>query len=350
MVGQVVVFRDVTEERQEKARSWFIAEASALLTSTLDFDKTLRTIAGLAVPRIADWCSIHALSKDGSLQRLVVAHRYSREIDLTLLEQCERQGSNAAGVVVRTGKSVFVPEVSEAQRSAAAESDEHFEILRSRGIQSYMVVPLRGERILGAVSFVTAGASRLDERDLQMAEELGRRAGAAMENARLYTEAQRARRAAEESAARASLIQEVTAALSEAPTPSIVAEVVTSLGTKAIGAAAAAVYEFTSSGEELVLVRSVGYPEELLNRYLRFPTTAKLPVVESAKTGRPLFFRKLEELEELDAFLSGARANADRPSLRGRRCPFRSKGEGSARSPSASTRRASSTKPSALSW
>src|SRR5687768_7870231 len=178
-----------------------------------------------------------------------------------------------------------------------------------------MVVPLRaGERVLGALSFVTAGGVRLDERDLHMAEELGRRAGTAMENARLYAEAQHARKAAEDSAARASLIQEVTAALSEAPTPSIVTEVVTSLGTRAIGASAAAVYEVTSSGEELILLRSMGYPEELLEGHHRCSMASNLPIIEAVRTGQPLFFRHREELDgahpelarKLAAFASSA--------------------------------------------
>jgi signal transduction histidine kinase len=299
VVGQVVVFRDVTEERQEEARRWFIAEASALLTSTLDFDKTLRAIAEIAVPRIADWCAIYALADDGSLQRLVVTHKDPSKIELARhLQQYRRP--NVTSEVVRTGKSIFVPEVSEAQLRRGAENDEHFEILRGIGMQSYMVVPLRaGERILGAIGFVTSGA-RLDERDLQMAEELGRRAGTAMENARLYAESQRARRAAEDNAARASLIQEVAAALSEAPTASIVTEVVTSLGTKAISASAAAVYEVSTSGEELILLRAMGYPEEILEGYRRISMSTNIPIVESFKTGRPLFFRQRDQLEGHD--------------------------------------------------
>ena len=298
VVGQVVVLRDVTEERQEEARRWFIAEVSSLLTSTLDFDKTLSAIAEFAVPRIADWCAIHALTDDGSLPELVIAHKDREKVELAQhLRQQPGPEPRSVTEVVRTGKSVFVPTVSEALLRGTVETDEHFESLRDLGIQSYLVVPLRaGERILGAISFAS-GSSSLDERDLHMAEELGRRAGTAMENARLYAEAQRARRAAEESAARASLIQQVTAALSEAPTPSIVAEVVTSLGRKAMGASAAAVYEATSSGEELILVRSMGYPDEILEGNRRFSMSTKLPIVESFKTGRPMFFRERDEFD-----------------------------------------------------
>jgi len=299
VVGQVVVFRDVTEERQDEARRGFIAEASALLTSTLDFEKTLTTIAELAVPRIADWCAIHAVTENGSLERLVVTHKDPDKVDLARrLQHYQRPGKGPAFEVVRTGKSILVVDVSEAQLRDVAGSAEHFQILWDLGLQSYTVVPLRaGDRILGAISFVTAEGARLDERDLHMAEELGRRAGTAIENARLYEEAQRARLTAESSAARASLIQEVTAALSEAPTPSIVAEVVTSLGTKAIGASAANVYEVASSGEELILVRSMGYPENLLEGYRRLSMAADMPIVEAVRTGRPLFFRQREELD-----------------------------------------------------
>jgi PAS domain S-box-containing protein len=299
VVGQVVVFRDVTEERQEQARRWFIAEASTLLTSSLDFEKTLTTIAELAVPQIADWCAIHAVAEDGSLQRLVVTHEKPEKAEhVARLLQYSSPGESSSSEVVRTGKSIFVPEVSDERLRAASDSDEHLEMLRGLGLHSYAVVPLRaGERILGAITFVTAGGARLDRRDLHMAEELGRRAGTAIENARLYREAHRARRTAENSAARASLIQEVTAALSEAPTPSIVAQVVTSLGTKAIGAAAATVYEVAKSGEELTLVRSMGYANDLLEGYRRISMTANLPVVDAIKTGRPIFYRHRRDLD-----------------------------------------------------
>jgi PAS domain S-box-containing protein len=298
VVGQVVVFRDVTEERQEEARRWFIAEASALLTSSLDFHKTLRAIAEFAVPRIADWCAVHAIAEDGSLERVIVAHKDPEKVDLaTRLQTVPRPGPSSVQEVVRTGKSVFVTQITETELRKGAVSDEHLEMLRGLGLQSHMTVPLRaGERILGALSFVTAANVRLDERDLHMAEELGRRAGTAMENARLYEQAQRARLAAEKSAARASLIQEITAAFSEAPTPSIVVEVVMGLGTKALGAAAASVFALNQAGDALDLVRSFGYPEELLIGYREIPLAAELPLAQVVRTGRPMFFKRPEEI------------------------------------------------------
>jgi signal transduction histidine kinase len=300
VVGQVVVFRDVTEERQEEARQWFIAEASALLTSSLDFNKTLKSIAEFAVPRIADWCAVHALDADGSLERLVVAHKDPARIEFVRnLQNFGQPGAGPAAEVVRTGKPIFVAQVSEETLRMGSISDEHFTVFQRLGLRSYMVVPLRaGERILGTMSFITGGAARLDERDLHMAEELGRRAGMAMENARLYEEAQDARRAAERSAARAALIQEVTAALSEAPTPQIVSEVVTSLGIKAMGAAGATLFELSPSGDELVLVRACGVPESLLEGFHRMPMTSQLPMVESLRTWRPMFFKQRDDVDQ----------------------------------------------------
>jgi PAS domain S-box-containing protein len=299
VVGQVVVFRDVTEDRQEEARRWFIAEASALLTSSLDFNRTLRAIAEFAVPRIADWCAVHAIAEDGSLERVVVAHKDPEKVDLAArLEKYPKLGPTSVQEVVRTGRSVLTTQITETELRKRAGTDEHLELLRGLGLRSHMTVPLRaGDRILGAITFVTATSARLDERDLHMAEELGRRAGTAMENARLYEEAQRARLAAEKSAARASLIQKITAAFSEAPTPSIVVEVMMGLGTKALGAAAASVHELNQAGDALELVRSFGYPEELLDGYRQIPLAAKLPLAEVVDTGRPMFFQKREELD-----------------------------------------------------
>jgi PAS domain S-box-containing protein len=298
VVGQVVVFRDVTEERQEEARAWFIAEASALLTSPLDVRKTLTAIARFAIQNVADWCAVYAIADDGSIDRIVVTHRQDVKLELVSRLQQYRPSKSFVNEVIRTGKAVLIAELTEGQLRNSAVDEEHFEMLRSIDLTSYMVAPLlAGDRILGAITFVTSGGARLGEHDLHMAEELGRRAGMAMENARLYEEAQRARLAAERSAARAALIQEVTAALSEAPTPSIVAEVVTSLGAKAIGAAAASVFGLTSSGDEIVLVRAFGYTEEVLEGFRRISMSANVPLVEAVKTGRPLFFSKREELD-----------------------------------------------------
>jgi signal transduction histidine kinase len=89
----------------------------------------------------------------------------------------------------------------------------------------------------------------------------------------------------------------VTAAFSEAPTPSIVIEVVMSRGAKALGAAAASVYQMNQAGDALTLVRSFGYPEELLVGFQQVPLTSNVPLAEAAKTGRPKFFKKREELD-----------------------------------------------------
>ena len=289
VVGQVVVFRDVTEERQEEERRWFIAEATALLTSSLDFEKTLATIAQLAVPRISDFCAIHAIGDNGAPYRLAVTHWDPAKTELAArVAKYERRGQVPPRQVVETGQSLLVTEVTEERIRRAAINDEHFELLRALDIRSYMTVPLKAEDcIIGAITFLSSEGPPLDRRDLQMAEELGRRAGMAMENARLYREAQSARLAAENSAVRALLMQEVTAALSEAPTPSVVAEVVTSLGTKAMGASAVSVYELASSGEEMVLVRSMGNPAELLEGYHCVSMAMDVPLVEAVKTGRP---------------------------------------------------------------
>jgi len=73
---QLVVsfFREVTEERRRAARESFIAEAGNLIGSTLDYESTLRAVASLAVPRLADWCLIDLVAADGSLQRVATEH------------------------------------------------------------------------------------------------------------------------------------------------------------------------------------------------------------------------------------------------------------------------------------
>lgn len=299
MVGQVVVFRDVTEERREEAWRWFIADASALLSSSLDFHQTLKSIAQIAVPRIADWCAVHAAMEDGSLQRLVVAHKDAEQLELaSRLEKYPAMRTTVSSEVFRTGTSVIVTDITDESLRQFASSEEHLLALRRFGMRSYIVVPLRaGDRILGTMSFVSTRDARLDERDLYMAEEFGRRAGTAMDNARLYEESHRARVVAERSAARANLIREVAAALSEAPTPSIVAEVMTSLGAKAIGAAGATIFQLSADADALLLVRSFGIAEHLLAGFGRIAMSASSVITDCARSGRAMFFSNREEVD-----------------------------------------------------
>jgi PAS domain S-box-containing protein len=204
--GLSVYFQDVTERKQaeeeirrsEEAQR-FLAEASSVLSSSLEYRKTLSSVARLAVPTLADWCAVDILEDDGHVDRLAVEHPDPEKVRMAYeLERRYPPDPDAPGglhQVLRTGEPEMMAEIPADLVQRAARDERHRELLRKLDLRSYMVVPLvtRG-RTLGAISFVSAESGRrYGEADLQLAEELARRAALAVDNARLYEEAQSSR-------------------------------------------------------------------------------------------------------------------------------------------------------------
>jgi PAS domain S-box-containing protein len=183
--------------QREQSAMRFLAEASALLNSSLDSDVTLQQLAQLVVPRFADWCAVD-LVEDGEIRSVAVAHadpakvKTARELRL----RYPRDPRNRAGVpnVLRTGRSEIYEEIPDQLLVQSARDEEHLRIMRELRLRSVMIVPLVAiERSIGGLTLVWAESDRRYTRgDLVLMEELGRRAGSAVENARLYQETQRA--------------------------------------------------------------------------------------------------------------------------------------------------------------
>ena len=196
--GQVLyavnVFENITEvKRVERAES-FMAEASRVLASTMDYTQTLQRVARLAVPQIADWCAVDLLDEQGRIERVAVHHADPEK--LALAERLDRiyqpEADEQAGVpeVVRSGQALIVTDIRPDALAAYARDEEHLELLCSIGATSVIIVPMGGAtRTIGAITLVSSGEGRrLTEADLGLLERLGWRAGTAVENARLYTE------------------------------------------------------------------------------------------------------------------------------------------------------------------
>jgi PAS domain S-box-containing protein len=175
----------------------FIAEASAVLSASLEYERTLARVAELAVPRLADWCVVYSADPDGGIRRLAVEHPDQGEKHALTSELAEIALNENANVgvphVIRSGEPAFYPDASAALlASDMADPDRVQPILEQLGITSWMCVPLSAHgRTLGAISFVSAKSGRrYDREDLALAEDLARRAAVAADNARLYREAQ----------------------------------------------------------------------------------------------------------------------------------------------------------------
>jgi PAS domain S-box-containing protein len=199
-VGAVVRFTDITEQKRATEGLRLLAEAGRLLTaSLLDVEETLRAVARMAVPQLAEMAMVD-LVEDGCVRRIAASHADERAA--ALFERARafppRLGDGGPQAeVIRTGRPLLVREVDEAWIGSLRRGPEHAEVVRALAPRSLVVVPLRAhEEVLGTLTLVR-GAARppFEERDRELAEELGRRAALAVENARLYDAARRATRA-----------------------------------------------------------------------------------------------------------------------------------------------------------
>src|SRR3954468_11055128 len=212
VAGVGIVVSDTTARVQaaqardrELERTQLLADVSALLDESLDYDETLAAVADLAVRRIADWCSIDMVDEERGLRNVAVAHVEPEKV--TLARELQRRyppdleaPTGAANVALRTGESELYAEITpELLERAGADADQ-VEIIRDLGMTSAMVVPLRArDRVLGALTLIaTEGRPNYGPDDLAFAEQIAARAAIAVDNARLYREArEQERRSAE---------------------------------------------------------------------------------------------------------------------------------------------------------
>jgi PAS domain S-box-containing protein len=179
-------------ERRRREQLDFIVEASEVLASSLDVDETLERLAFLAVPRVADWCSIDLVGDDGGIRNVAVAHVDPARLALAdeLRSRYPPDPSSGQGVpsVIRSGRSELFPTIADELVAAAAVDNEHLRLIRELGIESAMVVPLTARgRTLGAMTLVAAESGQTyGPDDLELAQELARHAALAVDNAALY--------------------------------------------------------------------------------------------------------------------------------------------------------------------
>ncbi len=188
----------------------FLAEASNVLSASLDYLTTLRTVARLVVPRLADWCTVDMLNDDGSMTRVAVVHRDPKKVEWARQLHCRypERDNEERGVsrVLRTGLSELYSHIDDAMLVGAAQDEAHLKLLREAATESAMIVPLvaRG-RTLGVISFITTSESnrRYRPEDLAFAEDIARRVAQAVDNARLYTQLQDALKVKEQALSQA---------------------------------------------------------------------------------------------------------------------------------------------------
>lgn len=200
--GLAVTWRDVTDQRQAERTLRYLDDASAVLTASLDLDQTISDLARLAVPELADWCSVSLMDND-RIRLVAVAHTDLERVELVRSLEArypsDPNGPTRTANVIRSGVTDVVNNISDEMLDHAIPDPVYREAVRSLGFSSVLTVPIQfGGRTIGAMSLVMIGNRGFNDGDVGLAEELGRRAGIAVEHARLYRDALDARRAAED--------------------------------------------------------------------------------------------------------------------------------------------------------
>lgn len=190
--SQVVQYLD---RRRAEESTRFLSEASAVLATSLDYELTLQRLASLSVPFLGDWCAIDIVQQDRPYRRMATAHVDPGKASLIaeVQERWPPDPNHSSGYpkVLRTGEPELHPDIPPSRLQEAADDPDHARYLEMLGYLSMICVPLNARgRVLGAMTFVIAGGSRrFGERDFELAKDLGRRAGQAIDNAILLRQA-----------------------------------------------------------------------------------------------------------------------------------------------------------------
>jgi len=218
--------RDLTDRRRLEGTQELLLRASKVLLTYLDSERMLCDLSKVVVPAFADWYAVDVVEPDRTIRRLETKHRDPTKVDVAhalAKGYADRPESRyGARAVIRTGQSELVANVTDDVIAGIAQNDEHLRLLKTLGLRSFIVVPLRGrDAILGAMTFVSAESGRrFDRHDLEVAEELATRAAQAIDNARLFADVEDSRSMLEEQAteleAQAAELEEAVTAAEQA--------------------------------------------------------------------------------------------------------------------------------------
>jgi len=191
------------EAEASERRSAFLAEAGTMLAGTLDYERTLINISRLAIPTFADWCFVYSALNGHEITSGLIAHVDPEKEHLAQQVEIRPEDlSNEALPVVRvfqTGRPELFADINDGDLRQTVSDKTKYEALKQLGLRSAVVVPIPGRHsVLGVIGFASATPNRYASTELIFAQDLARRISLALENARLYREAQEANRAKDE--------------------------------------------------------------------------------------------------------------------------------------------------------
>lgn len=288
--------RQTRDARRESERLAFLAGANEVLEGSLDYEETLRRLARYVTPAIADWCVVH-LADNGDLRPVAIAHQDPARVQIALDLQdrypVDPASSTGVPAVVRSGRPELHERIDDEMLVQAARDEEQLEVLRRVGMRSVIIAPLRARgTTFGSLTLVSAeSGSTYDRDDLRFVMELARRASLSIDTVRSYELAKR-------SSERNAVLQRLASSLSRAAAVPDVVGAVLEDAVKEIGARAALVATLSEDGAELEVVGQLGYREDVMGRWARFPVDAELPLSNAVRERRPIVMETLAQRDE----------------------------------------------------
>jgi PAS domain S-box-containing protein len=331
-VGQLAIIRDITQRKQSEAERFqllnrektarvraelaqqrlaFLAEASRELAISLDYTTTLDSLARLTVPALADWCMVDIVDESGQISRVALAHSdQAKEALLRTLQHGTRSYEHESSLhaqVFRSGQSALIAEVNTAKLMNYMPDAHDEAMLLQLGIHSLMIVPLIARGTTVGIITLACGESSCsyNDSDLTLAEDLAHRAALAVDNARLYRDAQMSRAEGNALAGRSAFLAEVSRILATSLEYTFTLTEVAHLAVSFLADWCLIDLVDEHGHAERIEARSATLLHDDMSRHVRQSNTFAVeqsPVVAKVlQTGRPEFYPELPDIA-LDLF------------------------------------------------
>jgi signal transduction histidine kinase len=260
----------------------FLAEASAAVAESLDYEETLQRVAHSAIPAFADVVVVYVVDDRGAVRRQVTAAADpQRSQALDALKRFPAAAERLEGVLA--SQKSWVVENIEPETWAFIADPEHKQIVEAVGVRSVVAAPMRsGRKSYGVLLLARTGEKSFTPFEVLIAEEIARRAGGAIERSRLYTAEHKQRERLEH-------LQKLTEALATVMTIDAACDAVIREMHDLLGAEAVVIGLVSQDGTRLDVLRTAGIRPEVAARYRFIDLKQPIPLTHAVKTGEAVW-------------------------------------------------------------